>query len=358
MVESVLAFCDVKDEKKAKESPRLLTVHLNALIKHSPLGIVVHDANRKVQMCNPGFERLFGYTQAELSAGSLDELITTPQALPHAVGLTKRVINEETVDALGTRRHKDGSFVEVEIHGVPLMLNSCLVGVYCLYQDITERRRAERTVRELSRRLSRSQEEERRRIARNLHDTTVQNLAAVAINLGRLRVACDETSRSRLFEETAELVEQCVRELRTYSYLLHPPELEEGGLVTALTCYVDGFAQRSGIQVNVEIQPDLGRLSREIEVTVFRITQESLGNVHRHSGSATAHIRLFKDSFHLVLEVADQGRGILRTECEYPSGVGILGMRERIRQLGGTLDVLPQCVGTLVRAWLPLGYGP
>jgi signal transduction histidine kinase len=151
--------------------------------------------------------------------------------------------------------------------------------------------------------------------------------------------------------EAVTLADKCLRELRTISYLLHPRELDELGLESALSRYIDGFVQRSGIQVEVEVSPDLGRLPQDVEMTAFRLVQECLTNIHRHSGSGTARLRLIRGPSNLVLQVEDAGHGI---RGDAPSGVGIASMRERVQQLDGSLEIASRPSGTTVKATIPL----
>ena len=151
--------------------------------------------------------------------------------------------------------------------------------------------------------------------------------------------------------ESTTLVGRCLQEIRTISYLLHPPELDELGLESALSRYIDGFIRRSGIQVEVEVTSDLGRVPQAVETTIFRVVQESLTNIRRHAGSATARVRLFGSPSNLVLEVSDAGRGI---GDGAPSGVGIASMRERVEQLNGRLEIASHSSGTSVKATIPL----
>ncbi|MGB8985129.1 MAG: PAS domain S-box protein [Candidatus Sulfotelmatobacter sp.] len=223
------------------------------------------------------------------------------------------------------------------------------------------------TVRDLSGRLLRAQDEERRRIARDLHDSSGQILAAVQMNLAPLH------EQARNFNgdfasgigQSLELVEQLSKELRTVSYLLHPPLLDEAGLPSALRWYVEGFAERSKIDVQLEIAPDLGRLPGDMEMTVFRIVQECLTNIHRHSSGKKANIRMLRSEEEIYLEIQDNGRGMPvsnmpvskngRSSGRPPrAGVGIRGMRERVNQLGGRFEIKSGETGTLVTARFPL----
>jgi signal transduction histidine kinase len=213
-------------------------------------------------------------------------------------------------------------------------------------------------LRTLSGRLLRLEDQERRRLARDLHDTTAQMLAALSMNLSVVSESADAVNpRARAaMAEAVTLADQCLREVRTISYLLHPRELDELGLESALSRYIDGFIQRSGIHVEVEVSPDLGRLPEDVETTVFRVVQECLTNIHRHSGSGTARLRLIRGTSNLVLEVEDAGHGIRGTP---PSGVGIASMRERVQQLNGRLEIASHPGGTTVKASIPLsGVSP
>src|SRR5258708_28140363 len=179
------------------------------------------------------------------------------------------------------------------------------------------------------------------------------NLAAVGTDIERL----GETANT--VNDSAALVQELSREVRTISHLLHPPLLDEAGLASALHWYVEGFAERSKIKVDLEIPADFKRLERESETAIFRTVQECLTNIHRHSDSPTARIRVIVSDGHVCVEVEDRGRGIpAEKQFEMAStgtpGVGIRGMRERLRQLGRSLDIHSHGTGTLIMARLPL----
>jgi PAS domain S-box-containing protein len=228
-----------------------------------------------------------------------------------------------------------------------------------LRNEISERERTEQTLRELSVRLLQTQDEERRRIARELHDSTGQQLAVLGMNLsliGKTAETLDARARKAL-TESLELLDRSSRDIRTLSYLLHPPLLDERGLAAAVRWFADGFTQRSGMQVKLEVPPDLQRLPVEIEMALFRIVQEGLTNTHRHSGSSTATIRLMVEQNHVQLEMRDAGKGLPKPRSDgyvAPLGVGIPGMRERVKQLGGQMEMESGSHGTTVSVTLPL----
>jgi signal transduction histidine kinase len=219
---------------------------------------------------------------------------------------------------------------------------------------------ANNSLRELTARLLQIRDEERRRIARDLHDSIGQMLAAQGMYLYSVVAESKNLSAvaARALTESTILIAQMSKEVRTISHLLHPPLLDESGLSSALRLYADGFSERSNIKVSLELTPSLGRLSDEFEIAIFRIVQECLTNIHRHSGSHTASIRLALSSEEIRLEVKDNGKGIsrkkqLKAGSGGMSGVGIRGMRERIVQLGGKVEINSDSRGTAVIARLP-----
>jgi PAS domain S-box-containing protein len=220
----------------------------------------------------------------------------------------------------------------------------------------------ETSLRQLSARLLQLQDEERRRIARDLHDVTGQKIAILSMSLDRLRrlVHSKNDDVNDALEESRDTVRKIGEEIRTLSYLLHPPLLDESGLASAVRWYAEGFQKRSGINLTVDIPAALGRLSTDVETALFRVVQESLTNVHRYSGSPNAEIKIFAEADQLHLEVIDHGRGIAagaapaQIDGVASLGVGIPGMRERLRQLDGNLEVDFGREGTRVVAVVPL----
>ncbi len=216
------------------------------------------------------------------------------------------------------------------------------------------------SLRELSARLLRLQDDERRRIARELHDSVGQMLAALGMNLAAVGSDIERlTQTAKRVTDSAVLVQELVKEVRTISHLLHPPLLDEAGLASALRWYIDGFVQRSNIEVELEFSAEFGRLSRDSETAIFRTVQECLTNIHRHSESSSATIRIAAFDNEVHVEVEDRGKGIsAEKQLEMASagtpGVGIRGMRERLRQLGGSLEIESNGKGTRIVARLPV----
>jgi PAS domain S-box-containing protein len=214
---------------------------------------------------------------------------------------------------------------------------------------------------ELAARFQRMQDDERKRIARELHDSVGQLLAAIGMNISVVQAQANklDSDGMRAVSENAMLVEQVSREIRTISHLLHPPLLDIAGLVSALRWYVDGFSERSKIKVELDIPSDFGRLPDEVEIAIFRIVQECLTNIHRHSGSATANIAVYRENDRLTVEVRDDGKGISKEKQRDllesgRAGIGFGGMRERLRQLDGTLEIQSEGPGTTVIAKLKI----
>lgn len=233
-----------------------------------------------------------------------------------------------------------------------------------LRREMVERRLAEeklaeseKSLRSLSLHLLRSQDEERRRIGRDLHDSLGQMLTAIKIDLQSMMISGNFQERA---SRCVSLADDCIKEVRTISYLLYPPMLEELGLRSAIPWYLDGFAARSGIQTTFKVSAEFDRLARDLELALFRVLQEGLTNVHRHSGSPVAHVRLLTEGVYSVLEIRDEGRGIpgdvasQATALHSPvAGVGLRGMNERLRQLNGRLELSSSRQGTLLRAIVP-----
>jgi two-component system, NarL family, sensor kinase len=268
--------------------------------------------------------------------------------------------------------HGRGLFPDADPERSVLALQMFLTGlsipVLLLGALIDELRRAERTTRQLATSLVRAQDEERRRIARDLHDSTGQNLIAATLIAGRIENALPETAQPA-FRQLEDMLQQSIREVRTVSYLLHPPLLDEAGLGLALRNFVEGFMERSGIAVDLEVAANVARLPADTELVLFRLVQEALTNVSRHSGSATARIHLSRehamDGPKVVLTIEDAGKGmpdvraarrsVGRTNgtCGTP-GVGLASMRERLHQVGGWLEIDSAVGRTTLKAVVPI----
>jgi signal transduction histidine kinase len=215
-------------------------------------------------------------------------------------------------------------------------------------------------IQDLSRRLLRAQDDERRRISRELHDSTGQLLVTLKLNLAAMASSQNPAQMQVLMQGATAIVDEMTRQLRTMSYLLHPPLLDEAGLAPALKWYVEGFCQRSEIEVQLDMPPNMERLPRDMELTIFRVVQESLTNVHRHSHSRTAEVKLKTDVDRVFLEITDQGAGFPPSSQSGTKngrtvlfGIGIRGMKERVQQFGGELIVNSDPSGTSLRALLP-----
>jgi len=222
-------------------------------------------------------------------------------------------------------------------------------------ESLVEQRTA--ALRRLSVKLLRVQDEERRRIARELHDSLGQDLTAAKITLDML--AQESSLDSKHLRDARVLVDQCICDTRTLSHLLHPPLLDEAGFVSAAKWYVDGFGQRSGISTKLDLPAHIDRLPRRTEIALFRILQEALTNVHRHSGSRAVHVWLTTDDLSVVLKVQDFGKGIPRETIDRfwktgNVGVGLAGIRERLKELGGRLDIDSNVDGTVLKATIPV----
>jgi two-component system NarL family sensor kinase len=225
-----------------------------------------------------------------------------------------------------------------------------------LRQEVEEKIRAENLLRQLNQRVVQSQDQERRRIARELHDSIGQELAAITMSVSTL----GSRVPPELIPDVQEILSQiknCVKDVRTISHLLHPPLLDEVGLSSALIWYVGEFSRRSGIQVDLEMPPELGRMKPEVETAIFRIVQESLTNIHRHSGAKKARISIGCGDGRVRLSICDGGRGISKESLKRiavgQSGVGVTGMRERVKQLGGTFQIHSNDRGTTLDVELP-----
>jgi len=366
----------------------------SGILSISAEAVISMDANQRITLFNRAAESIFGYTAAEVLGRPLEILIPPRFRKIHKEHVVRfadsgrsSLLMSDRTRVLGLR--KDGSeFImaasvsKLNIEGENVFTVTCSdvteavraeellrrsheelemrvsertaeleAANEFLQMEIQERERAEEEIQDLSRRMMHVQEEERRNLARELHDGPTQTLLTLSLHMGRMSKNQNVVSPAVL-EEWMRLAELSANELRTVSYLLHPPLLEELGLNVALRGYVEGFTKRTGIQVTLHTECELNDLDFDIELAVFRILQEALSNVHRHSGSRTATVTISCDGSILQLQVADQGRGIAPGTAR--SGVGLGSMRERARLLKGRLAIETGDTGTTVRIELPV----
>jgi PAS domain S-box-containing protein len=306
---------------------------------------------------NAAFLKVTGLTRGQVIGKRIEEVLPGTSHARVRSKFQEAIRERKTVNWEGSAAYPAGPRVG-EVTLTPLAdKTGTLVQLAGVVRDITERKQVEDEVRQLSGYLLRSRDEERRRIGRELHDSTAQELVAVALNLDLVqqRSAGRDVTTDNLLADSQAIIEQSQRELRTLAYELHPPALDDMGLVGAVQEYAAGFTQRSGIKVTLDASPALGRFPSETERALFRVVQESLGNVHRHSGSPTAAIRIAREDGAVILEVIDQGCGLrIRGDGTVAkAGVGLGGMRERVRQLGGRFEIESSGRGTTVRAIVP-----
>jgi PAS domain S-box-containing protein len=341
--------------------------------------IFMLDPEGRVKSWNLGAQRLKGYAASEIIGQHISRFY--PEEDIRAAKPQRELeiaLREGRVEDEGWRLRKDGSTFWANV--VITLLkdpDGNVLGFSKVTRDFTARVQAERalqdskrkledsekSLRSLSLHLLRTQDEERRRIGRDLHDSLGQYLSVLKMKLDGLQMEASQKQTGGMddLRQCVQLTEDAVREVRTISYLLYPPMLEEMGLKSAISWYLDGFTKRSGIKTTLEVSPEYGRLSDDVELAFFRVLQESLTNVHRHSGSQTAVVRLTIQDGNVVLEVSDQGKGTQLQNHEQTGedwmgsvGVGLRGMSERVRQLGGKLNLSSSNKGTTVTATVPM----
>ncbi|HEU5180339.1 MAG TPA: chemotaxis protein CheB [Candidatus Polarisedimenticolia bacterium] len=351
---------EVSERKRAEEALHASELRYRELFEKASDVIYTLDLEGNFTSINAAGEAALGYSREEALRMNLADIAAAEHFAMTLDVDGRKTDGGKTTEQEALLRAKDGRWVPLEVRSRLMYERGRPIGMHCIGRDITERRRIEEERRELAVRLMRSQDEERRRLARELHDTTGQNLVAMRMNLSlvRDRIAKLDPKLQQAISESNELADQCIRELRTLSYLLHPPLLDERGLASAVRLYTEGFSERSGIAVELEVSEDFGRLPQEIELASFRVVQECLTNVHRHSASKLAHIRMSRSDSKVVLEiraVGDQEPGLTAAAIHDAEerGIGIRGMRERMRQLGGKLEIEAKPTGMVVRAVLP-----
>ena len=336
-------------ERKNKE-----TAEQAAMLSLANDAIFVRTTADTISYWNEGAERLYGLTRAEALGRTPDELLRTEFPVP-----LEDIKARDSWEGEIRHTKRDGSQIIVASRWRTLRdRDQNVMGWLEINTDVTSRKRAEEAARRLSGRILTLQDEERRRIARGLHDSLGQYLAALKMNLDSLSAANGKLTE--LVSDCSDIVSKCLADMRTISHLLHPPLLDESGLASAVRWYVDEFSRRSGIAVSLDVSPERMRLPADSEIALFRAIQEALTNVHRHSGASSVHIRLVLEGKQVHLEIRDDGKGIPQerlnrfAEGTAQTGVGLAGMRERFRELDGVLEISSAGTGTTLMIVVPV----
>ncbi len=360
---------DITDRKRAEESLLRSEAEFRIIFENAAIGMVLLDPSGRPLRGNRSLQTMLGYTAEELAAFALVD-VTHPDDVALDRSLYREVV-EGKLDRYQIKKRyirKDGKVRWARLT-VSAFRNESAQFQYsvAMIEDITPQELAEQSLRQMSSRMMRIQEEEQRRIAREVHDSTAQEMTALTLNLGALRLteeALSPKTRKRITECLA-LAKRVAREIRTFSYLLHPPMLSELGLWTALSLFIQEFKDRSGLRVNLQIAGELegSRLDPTQEMALFRFMQEAMANVHRHSGSKTVAVEIHVQNDMIRASVADTGRGIsakilreLQASDGHVGGVGLPGMKERVALVGGRLEIQSSSQGTTVVAVVPRLY--
>jgi two-component system CheB/CheR fusion protein len=351
-----LSIEDVTDRHRANEALERQA----ALLDLAHETVMVRTLKGEILFWNRGAEEMYGWNKEHALGTTTHQLLSTQFPIPFS----------EIEEELKRNGRWEGELVHATKMGATRIVNSrwALLEqndaepvILEINRDISDQKQSEETLRRLSAYLMTLQDEERRRIARELHDSTGQKLAAAKLQLDTIVKSGNLKSHEKALRETVEWIDECFQEVRTLSQLLHPPLLDEAGLISATRWVVDGFSSRSNIQVELEVAGEIGRLPQPIELALFRVIQEALSNIHRHSGAKKVQIKLARADGGVSLEIRDNGKGIppeLLSGSDHGRqvvGVGILGMRERLSQLGGTLEIESSKNGTTVKVAVTVG---
>src|SRR5713101_3011832 len=362
LAEMILLSYEFFQHQRTEHAARQSQEIVNAFFSSSTVGFGILDSQFRYTRANDVLPRMAGLEPAALLGKSVFEIFGERGARADAVlrevlqtgqPLLDREVSDELPAKPGELRHWVVNYFTIpDQNGT-----STQIGVIAV--DVTARRNAEEALRKLSGRLLGIQDQERRRIARELHDSLGQYLAGLKIAIEMLASSSQSEKNQALLVECSEILEKSITETRTLSHLLHPPLLDEAGFASAASWFVTGFSERSGIPVSLDLPPDLPRLSEAVEIALFRVLQESLTNVHRHSRAASAEIKVEADAEQITIEIRDHGRGMPREILEQVEegtklGVGLAGMRERVHELDGEFEVTSDEHGATVRATVPL----
>jgi PAS domain S-box-containing protein len=371
----VVSFTDVSEQRRAAGALRESEERFRTLVSDLHIAVVLHQPDRRIEFANSAAYRMFdvpegaavGKLPSDYGVAVVNEAGEELAPAENPVDTVFRTHTSVPNGLLGIRRSGTDKVLWAFGNAVPQFdASGNVIRVITSFADVTEMKNAEQAIHRLSTRLLHLQDEERRRIGRELHDGLAQTVLAINLSLAQIRQSLHSSEHPavRAIEKARGLTQQMSREIRTLSYLLHPPLLDDLGLVSALREYAQGFSERSGIDTQLYLLSEFDRLPQPVELALFRIVQESLANIQRHSGSATARIHLRQEDSLITLEVLDFGRGINLRSNGSPHagdallGVGIPGMRERIAQLGGHLEIESSSNGTTVRATISVSDAP
>ena len=355
-----------KPQPDSKLDIRFAEQFQHSMLESSVAAVGMVDLEGRLLTVSQRTVEITGYSKRELR-GKLYSLLVASPDQPRINTILNGVLREghSHTRLETTIVCKDGTFKSIRFDMKPIRLERKVVGAVTTLEDVTAAKQAEEALHQsdaelrlLSSRLMDLQDSERRRIARELHDGTAQNLFALNMALSRLlQQTTTESSRNTL-EECLALCAQSREEIRTLSHVLHPPMLDEAGLVSALKWYIEGFSDRSGINVELRADPGVGRLPIDIETDLFRVFQECLANIHRHSGSRKAAVDVDRSPIGITLRIQDWGCGmpseIASGRALSSPGIGIPGMHERLGQHRGHLEIHSSSKGTVVMATVPL----